>query len=92
MNLVTLKNIITIPDLPNKKCNLEFTKDSLVEFLEGESLIVKTSSEGVLSSNPNDSKYCSREVIETRLDDEFRNYLTGYYRTSLINKYGLKLY
>lgn len=89
LNLVTRKNIITIPSLPDKKCTLTFAQSDLTEFLEGETIHIKTLFRGSSDS------YASREYIEKKLDEDYREDPGGkakYYRTSLINKYGLKLY
>lgn len=89
LNLITRKNIITIPSLPDKKCALTFTQSDLTEFLEGETLHTKTLFKGGANS------YAAREYVEKKLDESYREDPGGkakYYRTSLINKYGLKLY
>jgi hypothetical protein len=89
LNLVTRKNIITIPSLPDRKCTLTFAQSDLTEFLEGETIHIKTLFRGSSDS------YASREYIEKKLDEDYRedsNRKAKYYRTSLINKYGLKLY
>lgn len=89
LNLTTRKIIITIPSLPNKKCDLTFTQSDLTEFLEEESILVKTRFRG------GEDVYAAREYVEKSLDENYRedsNKKAKYYRTSLINKYGLKLY
>lgn len=89
LNLVTRKTIITIPSLPNKKCSLTFTNSDLTEFLEEESITTRTLLKG------GKEEYMAREYVEKSLDKDYRedsNNKAKYYRTSLINKFGLKLY
>ena len=87
LSLLTLKNIITIPSLPDKKCNLIYSQAGLIEFFEGNSNFFESTK--YIGSK---ISYGSRDFIESKLDKDFRDLHSGYYRTSLINKYGLKLY
>lgn len=89
LNLVTRKIIITIPSLPNRRCKLTFSQSDITEFLEEESVSIKTLFRG------GEEIFASREYIEKSLDENYRedtNNKAKYYRTSLINKYGLNLY
>lgn len=86
LNLSTLKNIITIRELPNKKCELIFEQSDVTEFLESESLYVPTTRTGEGNS------YTSRDYIETKLDTEYNEDSQPYFGTVRINKYGLKIY
>lgn len=86
LNLSTLKNIITIRELPERKCDLIFEQSDLTEFLESEFLYIPTTRTGSKSS------YVSREYVETKLDTEYNMDSQPYFGTVRINKYGLKLY
>ncbi len=90
LNLTSLRNIITIKELPSRCCSFTFYQDDLVERLENKTLFLETNREG-----NDDSIYGSKIYIETKLDlvsREDSNKKTGYFRTPRINNFGLKLY